>query len=178
MSWTEKNFEEKMTKHIDEIYFKLFKNRLINIYRSKRDSENNNKLLFMDMELAIDTHLLLSNGSILTFQEKTRRNKFLTYNDFTFEYYNDPKTKEEGEWFKLASQLYFFGYSNKNENGYDKFWILNVARLRTGIISKYSLDKLEEKFLKYNKPPAKANFFAIPFDILESIKGVVLYKKH
>lgn len=176
MAWNDKNFEEKMTKYIDEIYKKLFGNRLINIYRSERNKENNQKLLFMDIELAIDTHLTFLDKSILTFQEKTRRNNFLKFNDFTFEYYNDPKTKEQGEWFKLASQLYFYGYANKFENGYDKFWILNVVKLRTQLMNNYSLNQLESKYLRYNKFPAKSNFFAIPFTVLEQMKNVILYK--
>ncbi len=174
--WDSKNFEEKMTKYIDEIYNDIFGNRLINIHRSSRDKEQDKKLLFMDIELAIDTHLTFSNGSVLTFQEKTRRNKFKKYADFTFEYYNDPKTKEQGEWHKLAAQLYFFGYANESETGYDKFWILNVARLRTALMSKYTIKEMESNFLRYNKPPAKANFFAIPFDILEKMENVIIYK--
>jgi len=174
--WIEKQFEEKMTSYIDEIYRNIFGKRLIKIYRSSRDKESDGRLLFMDIELSIDTHLTFRNGSVLTFQEKTRKNNFLKYNDFTFEYYNDPETKEEGEWFKLAAQLYFFGYANKGETGYDKYWIINIARLRTALMSKFSLSELEQKYLRFNKPPAKANFFAIPFDLLENMKNVIIYK--
>ena len=175
MNWVEKEFEEKMTKYIDEIYKKIFK-LLVSIHRSKRDSEDE-KLLFMDIELAIDTHLTFKNRSILTFQEKTLRNCKRHWQQFTFEYYNDPATKEEGEWFKLSSLLYFFGYANKEETGYDEYWILNVAKLRTGLMRNYTLKYLEENFLKYNKPPAKASFFAIPFDILKKMDGVIMDHK-
>jgi len=173
--WKEKDFEEKMTSHIDNIYKKLFGNRLVNIYRSSRDKEQDSKLLFMDMELAIDTHLTFNNGSILTFQEKTLRYSKQKFNQFTFEYYNDPKTKEEGEWFKLAAQLYYFGYANEQETGYNKYWIINVAKLRTALMSKYTIHEMETKFLRHNKPPAKANFFAIPFNVLEKMPSVVIY---
>lgn len=176
--WVEKNFEEKMTQYIDNIYKEIFGNRLIKIYRSSRNNKEDKKLLFMDIELSIDTHLTFSNGSILTFQEKTRRNKFLQYNDFTFEYYNNPKIKEEGEWFKLAAQLYFFGYANKFENGYEKFWILNVAKLRTKLMSTCNINDMEKQFLRHNKPPSKANFFAIPFEILENLKDIIIYKNY
>jgi len=173
--WIEKNFEEKMTKHIDQIYREVFGDKLSKIYRSNRENQDDKKLLFMDIELSIDTHLTFFNGSVLTFQEKTLRYTKQRFNQFTFEYYNDPRTKEEGEWFKLAAQLYFFGYANKNESGYDKFWILNVAKLRTRLMSKYNMDDMH-KFLRHNKPPARANFFAIPFEALENLQDVVVYK--
>jgi len=177
MSWTDKNFEEKMSPFIDEIYKDIFKSRLSGIYRSSREKETDKKMIFMDIELAIDTHLRFKNGSILTFQEKTRRNFYEKYNDFTFEYYNDPKIKDEGEWFKLAAQLYFYGYSNESETGYSKFWILNVVKLRTRLMQNYTIKEIEEKWLRCNHPPAKANFFTIPFDILENLEDVVILKK-
>ena len=176
-NWIDKSFEEGMTKYIDEIYKNIFKSRLTKIYRSDRNKENDKKLLFMDIELSIDTHLTFTNGSVLTFQEKTRRNEYMKYNDFTFEYYNNPTTKDEGEWFKLAAQLYFFGYANKNENGYDKYWILNIAKLKTRLMQHFTIDYLKKNFLRSNKPPAKANFFAIPFTILEDMKDIIIYKQ-
>ena len=175
MAWNEKDFEEGMTKYIDDIYYQIFGNRLIKIYRSSREKNIDKKYLFMDIELAIDTHLTFKNGSVLTFQEKSLR--LSQFNHFTFEYYNDPQNKIEGEWFKLSAQLYFCGYANKNQTGYEKYWIINVARLRTALMSRYTLKELENKFLKFNKPPAKANFFAIPFDLLEQMSNVIIYKK-
>lgn len=176
MAWSEKIFEEKMTPCIDKVYAYLFGNRLESITRSDRAKSTNDKLLFMDIHLSIDTHLRFKNGSVLTFQEKTRKNYFLKYNDFTFEYYNDPIIKDEGEWFKLAAQLYFYGYANKDETGYDKFWILNVTKLRARLMQNYTIEEMEKKWLKNNHPPAKANFFAIPFCVLENLEGVVLMK--
>jgi hypothetical protein len=178
MAWKEKEFEEKMTPAIDAIYRQLFGRRLVSIYRSSRKQEQDSKLLFMDIELAIDTHLRFDNGGTLTFQEKTLRASNAHYNQFTFEYYNDPKTKDPGEWFKLAAQLYFFGYANAEETGYLRYWILNVARLRTGLMRRFTMAELETKrYLKQNPPPAKANFFAIPFEDIEKMEGVILVKR-
>lgn len=174
MSWTEKTFEEKMTPFINDEYRKIFGEHLVEIYRNSRETCDDKRLMFMDMELAIDTHLKFKNGSILTLQEKTRRNYYIKYNDFTFEYYNDPNTKEIGEWFKLASQLYFYGFANKQENGYEKYYILDVAKLRTGLMGKFTINQLVDWYLKSNIPPAKANFFAIPFSTLKHIGGIVL----
>lgn len=175
-AWREKDFEECMTAHIDRAYRDIFGNRLIEIYRNSRDSEENNRLMFMDVELAIDTHLTFDNGSVLTFQEKSRRFEYLKYRDFTFEYMNDPKTGEQGEWFKLASQLYFYGYANQFKTGYAAYWIINVAKLRTALLKRYTLAQMEKEFLRSNRPPAKANFFAIPLSLIESFDGVVLHK--
>ena len=165
--WAEKNFEESMTPHIDNIYRGLFSN-LTEIKRSSRDTETDEKILFMDRHLAIDTFLYFKDGTLITFQEKTRKKSILdAYGaDFTFEYYNDPRTKDEGEWFKLAAQLYFYGYANDNLSGYSRFWIVNIPKLRLFLKNKIGIQQLESRYLKYNKPPAKANFFAIPFDII------------
>jgi len=177
MSWSEKDFEESMTPYIDAVYDDVFGNRLVSIERTDRDKESDSRLMFMDQELAIDTHLTFRNGSILTFQEKSRRYKYYKFGpDFTFEYYNDPRTKEEGEWFKLASQLYFYGFANQNELGYYRYWIIHVARLRTQLMSRYPIHWMEENWLRQNKPPAKSNFFCIPFSVIERLDDVVLYK--
>lgn len=175
-TWSDKDFEEKMTIHIDNIYKGIFKDKLVSIFRSEREKNQDKRLLFMDIELSIDTHLTFKNGSILTFQEKSRRNQYMKFNDFTFEYYNDPKKKLEGEWFKLASQLYFYGYSDAQESKYLKYWIINVARLRTGLLSMFTIEEMEQKFMRYNEKHGKASFFGIPFRILESIPNVVVFK--
>ena len=163
MSWSEKNFEEKMTKHIDDIYHGLFSN-LREIKRSNRDNNGDTKTMFMDKELAIDTFIHFKDGSFITLQEKTRRFSYLKYNDFTFEYYNDPNTGEKGEWFKCAAQYYFYGYANENEDGYHKYWIIDVPKMRVHLKKKIGIKNLVKNHLQNNRPPAKANFFAIPFD--------------
>lgn len=164
MSWKEKIFEEQMADHIDNIYMNLFKG-IKSIDRSFAESENNIQLL-LDKELGIDTVLRFDDGTFLTFQEKSRLNYYITYDDFTFEYYNDPITKEEGEWFKLASQYYFYGFANKNNDGYEKVYILNVPAFRLFLKNDIGIETLKYKYLMQNKPPAKANFFAIPFNII------------
>jgi len=118
--------------------------------------------------MAIDTVLTFNDGTVITLQEKSRRNFYYDrYGEiFTFEYYNDPRVKEEGEWFKLAAQLYFYGFVNAGENGYYKFWLLDVAKLRLCLTRRVGIAQLEREYLRYNKAPAKANFFAIPFEII------------
>ena len=173
--WAEKDFEEKMTPYIDQVYKDIWGDKLISIKRNDR-ANSSDKLMFMDINLAIDTHLTFANGSVLTFQEKSRRNNYINYDDFTFEYYNDPKTKEEGEWFKLAAQIYFYGYASEQEDGYSKYYIINIPKLRTRLMNVYDIKEMEQRFLKPNRPPAKANFFAIPFNILKKFGDVVMYE--
>lgn len=167
MAWIEKAFEEQMTPHIDGIYYKLFSN-LVDIKRSSRDTQTDEKILFMDRHLAIDTFLSFKDGTVLTLQEKTRQRYYHdTFGaDFTFEYYNDPATKDEGEWFKLAAQLYFYGYANGSEDGYYKYWIIDVPKLRLHLKNNIGIQQLESRYLRHNKPPAKASFFAVPFSII------------
>ena len=167
MAWSEKNFEEKMTPHIDAIYKNTFKG-LDKIVRSSRDTDTDAKIMMMDRELAIDTFLHFFDGTVITLQEKTRKNYFLRYDDFTFEYFNDPRTLDEGEWFKLASQLYFYGFANVREDGYEKYYLVDVPKLRLFLKNKIGIERLEREFLRHNKPPAIANFFAVPFSIFRS----------
>ena len=189
-TWVDKDFEEKMHPHINDIYYRLFSN-LNEIKRSERENPgrqrdvilthragcqrdgsrhggNDENILFMDKNLAIDAILTFGDGSIVTLQEKSRRNYYYDlYGEiFTFEYYNDPRTKDEGEWFKLAAQLYFYGFVNAEEDGYYKFWLIDVSKLRLHLKKEVGINRLEQKYLRYNKPPAKASFFAIPFDII------------
>ncbi len=173
--WPEKEFEEKMRPLIDDIYRQIFGSKLIAIARSVRDSDNE-RTLFMDIELAIDTHLTFADGSVLTFQEKTLKNSKKRYQSFTFEYYNDPKAKDRGEWFKLAAQLYYFGYANAQETGYDQWLVLDIAKLRTEMMKGFTIKEIEKKYLRTNRKPSKANFFAIPFTILRGMDGVLVYE--
>lgn len=176
-SWKEKNFEEKMTLHIDKIYNELFKTKLKNIIRNANSPTNEN--LFMDKSLGIDTQLIFKDNSKITVQEKTRKiYYFEKYNDFTFEYYNDPKTKEPGEWFKLASQLYFYGFSNVDETGYIKFYILDILKLRMALLYKVGITKLLKDHLQQNKGSCRASFFSIPFSLLRTFPGVISHESN
>jgi hypothetical protein len=161
VAWDLKIFEEKMTPYIDKIYKGLFSG----IESIDRSSINNTKNLLLDKELGIDSILYFNDGSLLTIQEKTRKFESLAFNDFTFEYYNDPEKKYGGEWFKLASQLYFYGYANENEDSYIKYCILKVVDFRIFLKKELGINELQ-KYLKSNKKHGKANFFTIPFKVI------------
>ena len=91
MVWNDKLFEEKMRPFVDKIYHKQFKG-LVSIKRSDvRDFENKERIAVLDQELGIDTVLYCRNGTLITFQEKIRKHKYQSFNDFTFEYYKRHK---------------------------------------------------------------------------------------
>ena len=171
--WKEKDFEEKMRPALDSVYKSIFKDKLKDINRINRDSEGHEKIL--DQHFAIDTILKTTDGQIFTIQEKTLKNNQAVYSAVTFEYYDDPINKKEGDWFNLAAQFYFFCYANANEKGYENWWLIDVAKLRL-----YLLFKEENifKYLRYNSNSnAKANFFAIPLQLCFEAKAVIFYKK-
>lgn len=168
MSWKEKDFEESMQPSIDSIYKKCFPN-ILSIKRNTRSNENS-KSMFMDIELGIDTIITFKDESIITLQEKTLRHTKQHYQQFTFEYFNQPKIKDKGEWFKLASQFYFFGYANQSQTGYLQYWIINVGNLRLFLNGKNI-----NKYLRQNPPPAMANFYAIPF---KEFNNNIFYKSN
>mgnify|MGYP003120283745 CR=1 FL=1 len=169
-----KAFEESLTQFIDEIYKKHFGDD-ITIDRSTREDENEKKL-FMDINFSIDTIIRFPNGSVLNLQEKSRQNTWLSKNEYTIQLFKDYKNEGKGEWFKLMAQFYFYGFANKESNGYSKYYILNVGVLRLALnsidITKYPLMN--------NKEPLKSNFYCIPFKTIEELdkefNGLILYK--
>lgn len=174
MSWKEKDFEEKMRQSIDNIYYDIFGDNLKSINRSNRDDNKNEITMILDKDLGVDTILRFKNGAPITVQEKTLQYTNHKFNALTYEYYNDPKIKDEGDWFKLVAQLYFFGYANPDHNGYYNYWLIDVAALHINInngnINIYN-------YIRSNNYPSKANFFAIPLAILEQLPNVVIFSK-
>jgi hypothetical protein len=108
-NWEYKNFEEKMTTHIDTIYNSLFSN-VDDIERSNNENfKKGTPQSIMDQYLGIDTTLHFNNGSIITIQEKTRKAKWIETDEFTFEYYNNKDTGLQGEWFHMGALWHMAG---------------------------------------------------------------------
>ena len=157
----ESKFEQKMRPKIEDIY-RFHLPELLSIERFEKKSDKH----ILDRNFAIDAILHFSNGSILTTQEKSRQNWVLKhYNQFTFEYYNDPNSnpKLEGEWFHLSSQIYFYGFANINETDYEQYSIIDIARFRIWLLQFDPASKSFPFEIRPNPPPAKANFIGIPF---------------
>lgn len=172
-NWPEKRFEENMQQHIDEIYRSVFTG-LCGIERSTQESFDNNELAAIyDRDMAIDTILRFEDGSVLTMQEKSRKDIYRKYQEFTFEYYSNRHVGNEGQWFKIASQLFFYGYANAEENGYTDWWIINLPVLRIYLTKHVGIDELKRRHYKTNSP-ANSDFFYYKFSAMPS--GCILYQ--
>jgi len=139
-----------MIPHCNEIYYKVF-----NATSVKRTQDTP-----LDMEFAIDVIVKLPNGSQLTGQEKALSYSYSKYNTFTMEFYQNRSTKEQGEFFKIASQFYLSGYINHSLNGFASWKIIDMPRLILWINSVYNLEQLE---LKSIPSSGLASFIAIPY---------------
>ncbi len=92
--------EIRLRPYADEIYRIVF-GADIDISRF-----DNNAIL--DREFAIDVQLRLRTGHILLGQEKFLSTIYKKFNSLTVEYMQNES--EQGDWFKLAPQIYFTGY--------------------------------------------------------------------
>lgn len=178
-NWKEKDYEESRHEYIDACYYQAF-DGIVNITRSDRDVEKTPEKLLLDKEACIDTYIEFESGVSVTLQEKSRKYRWYRYHDFTFEYYNDPENREPGQWHKIKSDMFFYGWANSSDTDYAKFYILNVLYLKAHLINKIGIEKLKRHYLRYNKPPCKSNFFAIPFKLIKQIetpeRKIILYE--
>ena len=120
-----------------------------------------------DDHFAIDTVLELRNGGIVTAQQKCRRySYFLRYRDFTQEFMNAAGTiyESRGEWFHLASQIYFYGWANQAENGLVAWLLLDVVKYKMLVEQAGGLDKVGT--LQKNRVHGSASFYSIPMSVL------------
>lgn len=195
VTWINKDFEETVTPYIDDIYRNTF-TKVKDIIRSSRENNTDERLLFMDVELSIDTFVNFNDGSYITLQEKSLRPYNRSYQKLTMQYYKDHEKKIEGEWFKIASQFYFFGYVGCKIDVYSKedmarsyhctgkchecsflsphiqYYIFDLPRLRFYLKNKIGIDHLEMFFLQYNRSPSKSSFFTVPLNIIP--KGCII----
>lgn len=162
---TEK-FRERMRPHAIKIYERLMPGCEIEDLR-----EDGVKVHILDKEFGIDMLANLPSGQWITMQEKYRDHKFLVNPklqvepgtpDFTQEYMNAAGTRHQskGEWFKLAAQLYFYGWAEEDESGFAKWVILDIAKYKLLVEEAGGLGQLG--VLKQNQRHGSASFYAIP----------------
>lgn len=87
-----------------------------------------------DIDFGVDVILNFVNGQSATIQEKVLST---TYSTVTVEYYQNPMTEEEGDWFNLKCDYYFVGYGPKEGTPILDRWILldwNQVRLHSASI--------------------------------------------
>lgn len=130
--------------------------------------EKKNNLHILDTNFHIDGKIILPNGSTVTMQEKALSNKFYKFKTFTMEFYQNRNTKEKGEFFKIAAQIYLHGYSDETEVKFIEYHILKVFDLIIWLNNKYTILELEQNMR--NSGGSYATFISIPYkDIPEHI---------
>lgn len=175
--WKEKEFEEKYSNIVDNIYKSLVPVKEIS--RSKY-SPTMTKELFADKYLGVDTILRLQNGASISIQEKLRNSKVLnTYPPtLCIELINICASNEEatrnGEWFYAVPQLYFVGYVNVLTGNIIEWYLIDTAKLKLMFANK-TLEELKKKYLQKNVSPKRATFLAIPIN--DITKSVILQYK-
>ena len=155
---------QKMIPYVDKVYLSIWPNCRI----ERLDNSELDKLFGIDLKIYYQ-------DTIFTLQEKVREHKFLTqthlqvcppYPDFTQEYKNAFGTRHErdGEWFNLASQLYWYGWSNENNTAILKWVLLDVVLYKQVVLQK-GLDNIGKQC--QNKKHGMAQFYAIPVHLLK-----------
>jgi len=119
---------ETMQPYTEKILLSIFPS-IDKIIRTTFD-ENDEVKQILDKELGVDAIIRFKNQSIITLQEKVRDFCFRNYDDFTIQYYTNRFSKTKYQWFKLASQLFFYGYVNEKEDGFLKWYIINIPAIR------------------------------------------------
>lgn len=163
---TEK-FRVRMRPAAEKIYSRIFPGCRLEDLR-----ENGIKVHILDKEFGIDSLLHLPSKQWITVQEKYRSNEMLKYGDFTQEYKNACGTPHEsdGEWFKLGAQLYFYGWANKDETAFEKWYLLDIAKYKLTVEKQGGLQCVGT--LRQNSFHGRASFYAIPFNRIS--KAIIL----
>ena len=117
----------------------------------------------LDEKFGIDTILKLKGGQTITLQEKYRRNSALNYGDFTQEFMNGGK-EQDGEWFHLGAQIYFYGWAREDEKGFERWFMMDILKYKLLIQEAGGIDKIGT--LHSNYTHGKASFYSIPLGAL------------
>lgn len=158
------------------VYRKIFPGCIIEDLRV-----DGTKVNVLDQEFGIDCkiHFPAPCHGFLTVQEKFRSHNDLSrFGDFTQEWMNAAGTAREsqGEWFKLAAQLYFYGWSNATGDGFAKWLMLDVAKYRILVAKAGGLLRLAQPpRLMHNNAHGRATFYGIP---LWQLRDAALYSSH
>jgi hypothetical protein len=150
------NVASKYYADIHQIYRMLFPTLLPG--NEFLDCTAQEKLGRYDIDFGVDLIFNYVNGHSSTIQEKILTT---VYNTVTVEYYQNPKTMEPGDWFKLKCDYYFVGYGKKEAATLDR-WILldwNQVRLHSAAINwgirenKYDGAKASFKYADFTSFP-------------------------
>jgi len=114
-----------------------------------------------DRYLGIDVIFTFSSG-----QEATLQEKFLSWHEstVTVEFMQDPKTGEQGDWFKLKADYYFVGYDRLEANNFQEWMLLNWPLVRQ--MTNQGL--IPWQVQQNKRDGARANFKFVHFDQVPS----------
>jgi len=138
------------------------------IKRFSREDES-----VLDIKFAIDLQLKLTSGQILTCQEKFLSYKYAGFNSVTIEFMQDFKTGEEGDWFKMAVQIYFVAYFDKDEQSFLKWALLDWS----AIAKETASNRIDWRTNQNKDGHARASFRFIDWDKLPSHCIIAKYIK-
>lgn len=152
----------KMRSACDRVLCSVFGATPDKIERFTKDSEDAPHIL--DKDFAIDLKVELSSGAQITGQEKTLSYSEYKYGTFTTEYYQNHNTKEQGEFFSIASQFYLHGYSDISGEEFVEWHIYDMLRLSTWINTTFDKQGMQANLRKAYKVNGRASFWFIQYD--------------
>jgi len=126
----------------------------------------------LDKNFAIDLTLDLHTkdkrfcGQI-TGQEKTLSYEYSGFKTFTMEFWQDRYTREEGEFFKIASQFYLSGYSDESGIEFLDWHIIKMFDFMMWVKSKYYYSELLDRLKPSAGSKASFIFFSYEKDKIE-----------
>lgn len=119
--------------------------------------------LLLDKALGLDGLLRFPSGNKLSVQEKFRDHDAIKYGDVTFEIRNGDGT--QGEFDKLAAQLYFYGWATPDGTEFADWILLDVTKLKLEI--EFLGGAVHVGMIHRNQTHGSAKFVSIEREILE-----------
>jgi len=121
---TPRRLQELRGRPIADVIYRDMFGQTTEIIRAESKDE-----LILDKEFAIDVKLILPSKQILLGQEKFLSHQYAKFASITVEHMQNPLTQEQGDWFKLASQLYFVGYFTEDGTNFSPWIMLDWAQV-------------------------------------------------
>lgn len=109
----------------------------------------------LDKEWAIDVILKTTCGLPITLQDKFREYKYhKLYDEFTLEYENNPETHEEGEFYHLVANYYFYGFATPDKQSFISWKVIDLNTFKEF----YRTGRIKEDGVGKNRDKGKATF--------------------
>lgn len=148
----------KMRPACDRVLCYVFKTTPDRIERFDKNKEH--EKFALDKFFGVDMVVNLSNGSQVTGQEKCLSWSCYKYQTFTIEFWQNRKTKEPGEFFRIASQFYLHGYADESGEHFIEWKILDTLRFMSWLKQR-DIDELDAQCR--DSGPSRAAFLPIPY---------------